>query len=149
MTGGEILGTVGPRSRRMKHYFLGKSRSFRIQFFRYLFVGGAATVADLSVYTLLTKGFDIHYLLAAFGGYVFGFLVNYGLSIFWIFESRHERRKEFGMVFAITMGGLLWTELLLWLAVDGLSMDDLVARFCVIWIVLVWNFGLRKLFVFH
>lgn len=133
----------------MRHYFLGKSRSFRIQFFRYLFVGGAATVADLAVYTALTEWFGIHYLVAAFGGYVFGFLVNYGLSILWIFESRHDRWKEFGMVFVITMGGLLWTELLLWLAVDGLDMNHLLARFCVIWIVLVWNFGMRKLYVFH
>lgn len=47
------------------------------------------------------------------------------------------------------MGGLLWTELPLWIAVDGLSMHHSVARFCVIWIALVWNFGMRKRYVFH
>ena len=133
----------------MKHWFLGPVTSPRIQFLRYVFVGGSSAVVNLIAYGFLTEKLDVYYLLAAFIGYTLGFLWNYITSILWVFQSRHPRHKEVVMVMIITAGGLLWTELLLFLFVEFGNLHHFLAMFITLWIVLFWNFGMRKRFVFH
>jgi len=53
------------------------------------------------------------------------------------------------MVTMVSIGGLMWTELLLWIAVGFIHMDPIISKMIVLWIVLGWNFGMRKLFVFR
>lgn len=132
----------------MKHFVFGKTNALSIQFIRYLFVGGSAAVVDLALFFLLQKQMEMHYLLAAFVAYMAGLTWNHILSVLWIFESKHKRGKEVAMVFFIALGGLLWTELLLWLAVDMFDYAPIPAKIVVLWIVLIWNFGMRKVFVF-
>lgn len=133
----------------MKTLFVGKTRSVHIQFLRYLFVGGSSAVLDLVIYKLLLDFTAIHYLLAAFIAYMFGLVWNYVTSVVWIFQSRHGRKKEFLMVFFIACGGLFWTELLLYLFVDFARIDAFYSKVIALWIVLLWNFGMRKFYVFH
>ncbi|MFH1670633.1 MAG: GtrA family protein [Patescibacteria group bacterium] len=133
----------------MKHLIFGRAQSVHIQFLRYFFVGGSSAVLDLLVFAILIEYFDIHYLLAAFFSYMVGLLWNYVLCIIWVFESRHHRVLEFTMVFLIALGGLLWTELLMWILVEFANMVPIIAKIIVLWIVLLWNFGMRKVYVFH
>jgi putative flippase GtrA len=133
----------------MKHWFIGPVTSARIQFLRYIFVGGTAAVVNLVSYGFFTEGLAIHYLLAAFLGYTLGFLWNYLISVLWVFKSRHSRRREVVMVVVITMGGLLWTELILYFFVEFGHLHHFLGMFITLWIVLIWNFGMRKKFVFH
>jgi putative flippase GtrA len=132
----------------VKHFFVGRTRTVHIQFLRYLFVGGSSAVLDMFIYALLLQ-WGMHYLLAAFVAYAAGFSWNYVTSVLWIFESRHPRLAEFFMVAAIAVGGLLWTEFLLFCAVEFLGGDPLLSKIVVLWIVLAWNFGMRKAYVFH
>lgn len=134
----------------MKHLLFGRAQSTRVQFFRYLFVGGSSTVVDLAVYFLFSwqLGKSL-YLLHAFAAYMAGLVFNHVLSVLWVFESKHSRMKEVLLVFAIAMGGLFWTELFLWIGVDYFGGDPFITKLGVVAIVLTWNFGLRKLVVFH
>jgi putative flippase GtrA len=134
----------------MKHWLFGRTRSSSIQFFRYFFVGGVCTLVDLAVYGGLLAAFGhAWYLAYAFAGYMVGLVCNHMLCLLWVFERRHSRRKEYFMVFFIALGGLFWTELLLWLAVEFLGGHPFTAKLGVVFIVLTWNFGMRKVFVFH
>lgn len=133
----------------MKYLIFGSPRSSKVQFFRYLFVGGSASIVDLIIFFLLIQYLGMHYLWAAFIAYMFGLMWNYTLGLLWVFKSKHPRLLEFLMVFGIALGGLFWTELLLWLTVEFVHLVPLVAKFIILWIVLFWNFGMRKLFVFH
>lgn len=134
----------------MKHWIVGRTRQPHIQFFRYFFVGGVSTVVDLAVYGGLLYAFGhAFYLIFAFFSYMIGLLTNHILCLLWVFERKHSRRKEYAMVFFIAVGGLLWTELLLWLGVDFFGGHPFSMRFIVVFIVLGWNFYMRKLFVFH
>ena len=116
---------------------------------RYIFVGGSAAVADLLVFAVLVRYIGMHYLISAFFAYMLGLLWNYILSLMWIFESRHRRWLEFTMVFLIALGGLFWTELLLWIFVGLMQIVPIISKIIVLWIVLLWNFGMRKVYVFH
>jgi len=133
----------------MKHWFFGPVTSARIQFLRYVFVGGSSAVVNLVSYGFFTGALRINYLLAAFFGYSLGFLWNYTISILWVFKSRHSRGKEVVMVIIITIGGLLWTEVFLYGFVEFIHLHHFLAMFITLWIVLIWNFGMRKRFVFH
>lgn len=120
-----------------------------MQFFRYFFVGGTAALVDLFVYTVLITYFDVHYLLAAFFGYMLGLVWNHLLCVYWVFESKHDRSKEVTMVFLIALGGLLWTWVILYALVDFFGVDPVVAKIISQILVLIWNFGMRKVFVFR
>lgn len=57
-------------------------------FARYFVVGGAAFIADSGVIYVLTEIFSIYYLTSAAIGFVIGVVVNYLLSILWVFDNR-------------------------------------------------------------
>jgi len=134
----------------MRQLFFGRTRRVRIQFFRYFIVGGTSAVVDLMFYGALLAYFGARlYLVWAFVAYMVGLVWNHMCCLLWVFESRHERWKEFFMVFLIALGGLFWTELLLWIGVDFLHGHPFFTKPFVLLIVLIWNFGMRKTFVFH
>jgi len=134
----------------MKHWVFGSTDSARIQFFRYFFVGASSAVVDLTVYGALLYAFGFRfYLFHAFIAYMFGLAWNHMLCLLWVFKRRHSRRKEYSMVFAIALGGLFWTEFLLWIGVSLLGGHPFFTKAAVLFIVLIWNFGMRKKFVFH
>lgn len=119
-----------------------------IQFVRYLFVGGSASVVDFATFAYMVTLLDHNLYLAAFVGYTAGFVWNHVLSVLWIFESRHSRKKEVMIAYSIAIGGLIWTELLLWVFADMLHLDELISRLIAMMLVIVWNYGMRKKFVF-
>lgn len=93
--------------------FAGATENTLIQFFRYCFVGGAATVVDWGISALLFFAvFDQHYAILANGcSFVAGSLANYFLSTFWVFRSSkvQSRLVEFLAFAAIGVVGLLLT----------------------------------------
>lgn len=134
----------------MKHLIFGRTNNSRIQFLRYFFVGASSAVVDLTVYGSLLYVFGTQtYLFSAFIAYMFGLAWNHTLCVLWVFERKHSRKKEFSMVFFIALGGLFWTMLLLWIGVDIFGGHPFFTKAAVLFIVLIWNFSMRKKFVFH
>lgn len=134
----------------MKHLVSGNTNSSSIQFLRYFFVGGTSAVVDLIVFSALVKYFGISYFVAAFFAYMAGLAWNHLLCVFWVFnKSKHNRTKEIVIVFLIAVGGLLWTWLILYIFIDIFGLDEVVSKMISQVLVLAWNFGMRKLLVFH
>jgi putative flippase GtrA len=119
------------------------------QFIRYLFVGGFAAVIDTGALYFFHSRLGIHHLVAAAAGFLLGLLTNYFISIAWVFESTGGFKEEFALFAIIGIGGLGWTELILWLGVDVAGAPVLTAKAIALALVLVWNFGMRKKFVFR
>jgi len=135
-----------------KKYFVSKTDETRIQFFRYLFVGGASTVVDMGIFYVAVNIFSIHYLLAQTLGFIFGISVNYLLSIAWIFKSTGNFKRELFLFAAIGIGGLLLSYLILWFLISRLDIhafQDMLAKSVAVLLVLIWNFGMRKKFAFN
>lgn len=137
------------RMKRYQHWIIGPVRSNRVQFFRYFWVGGFSTVVDFSVFVFCVRVLGIHYLVAQFISYCFGFTANYVLSILWVFTKTDKFLREIAAVFAITLFGLLWTELLLYLFVDGWGFGEVWSKVPATLIVLFWNYGARRVFVYR
>lgn len=119
-----------------------------MQFCRYVLVGCVAFVADFAVFNgvLALQG---HYILATAVGFLVGVIVNYRLCVSWVWRGTQARtRKDLAVFTLIGVGGLLLTTALMVILVDFFAFDARVSKIVVAIIVLFWNFGLRKVFVF-
>ena len=133
----------------MKHFVFGRTNAAHIQFFRYFFVGGSATVVDFIAYSIALYFFGTYYLIANVISFIFGLAWNHTLSILWVFESKHNRLKEITMVTIISLLGLLWVTILLYIFVEYGGLNEIIAKAFTTIVVLFWNFGMRKFLVFH
>ena len=136
--------------------FAGATENTLIQFFRYCFVGGAATVVDWGISALLFFAvFDQHYPILANGcSFCAGLLANYFLSTFWVFRSSkvQSRLVEFLAFAAIGVVGLLLTIGIT--KVSEITLGNITSAYQMIgkvvstMVAFLWNFFARKYLLF-
>ncbi|HAR42967.1 MAG TPA: GtrA family protein [Bdellovibrionales bacterium] len=131
----------------LKAALLRKTENSLAQFVRYAMVGGTAAVLDTGCLYLLYQ-FGMNHFAAAAVGFLVGLLANYLLSILWVFQSSGNVRQELALFSIIGIGGLGWTELILWVVVNVANGPVLLGKGISLVLVLVWNFWMRKKFVF-
>lgn len=130
----------------MKKLFMDPTDNAVIQFFRYIFVGGIAFLADEgSLFLIELMG--VHYLIAAVFAFVLGLAVNFIMSKLLVFngsKSNRSNETEF-IVYAVIGGiGLGITEVILFIFTEKLNLYFMVSKIIAAAIVLVWNFMARK-----
>lgn len=123
------------------------------QFLRYLVTGGLAFVVDFGLFALCLYMFEWHYLLANLVGLIAGLVLNYALSILWVFTAckrTFEKKKvaEFTLFALVGFAGVGINQLLMYAMVDGLGLDEMLSKVIAAVLVLMWNFGARKLMLF-
>jgi putative flippase GtrA len=131
----------------LKLFFIQTDNTL-IQFFRYLFVGGFSTVIDIGSLFIMTSLMHVNYLISAALAFILGIIANYILSTAWIFKSKGNKSKEIFLFLVIGVTGLLWNELIIWSLVAKIGLFYISAKLVSTVLVLVWNFGMRKKFVF-
>lgn len=92
-----------------------------------------------------------HYLIAATLGFSAGLIFVYVSSNQWVFDARQMRDRrllEFSIFLIIGLIGLLLTNLLMWAFVEEIGLHALVAKLVTTAIVLLWNFGARKIILY-
>ncbi len=123
------------------------------QFFRYLVTGGLAFVADFGLFALFLYVFEWHYLIANLVGLVAGLVINYYISVVWVFSTCKRNLKNKGMeilIFClIGFAGVGVNQLCMYLLVDYLQILEIVSKIVAAGIVLLWNFGVRKFLLFR
>ena len=122
----------------------------RRAFARYFLVGGVAACVDIGLFTLFARQMGLPYQPVAAATFVLATLVNYLLSVRFVFHSgqRHARRVEIVLVYVVSAVGLAINAGILWLAVERLHLDLLVAKLAATAVVLFWNYGARRALVF-
>jgi putative flippase GtrA len=116
----------------------------------YFFAGGAAALVDWSVFWGLISGLGVHYLIAAVISFMIATLVNYILSVRFVFQSgvRFSRRHETALVYLVSAIGLGINVLVLQLLVSAFSVHLLVAKIAATGVVFLWNYFARAAFIF-
>lgn len=141
----------------IKKLFVGDTDNTFIQFFRYGFVGGFATVVDWGLSALLFYLVFGQQLAILCNGlsFVAGLLVNYFLSTFWIFKDSkiNNRFLEFLSFAAIGVVGLLLTLGITWgfesALKDVTSLYQIIAKVVSTAVSFLWNFFARKYLLFN
>ncbi len=133
-----------------KALFFENTEDAFLQFFRYIFVGGASFVADYVALHLITE-LGIHYLVSGIISFIIGLCVNFALSKWLVFSKKtegKEKTKEVVVFTVITVIGLGITELLMWLFTEKLLWYYMVSKAVAAVIVLFWNFFMKKILLY-
>ncbi|HOJ87045.1 MAG TPA: GtrA family protein [Elusimicrobiales bacterium] len=121
-----------------------------IQFFKYLLIGGSAFLIDYSLLWILTERFNFFYLISSAISFICGLIFNYLLSVRWVFDKRKLRNKKLEFLFFSVIGiaGLFINQLSIWFFTEKLKIFYMYSKLLSSAIVLLWNFGARKFFLF-
>lgn len=130
---------------------LGKTDHVLVQLFRYFVVSGFSLVIDFCTLFLFTDVLRIHYLISSVLSYSIGLLINYYISVNWVFNSRTyaNRRKEFTIFVAIGIAGLGINTLVMWVCTELFSLYYLAARVISAAIGYTWKYVARRLILFR
>ncbi len=117
---------------------------------RYFAVGGAAACVDIGLFWLFAQQMGLPYLRVSAASFVLATLVNYWLSIRFVFVSgaRFRRRWELAMVFAVSAVGLALNQAILALCVESFKFALLASKLVATGVVFFWNYFARRVFVF-
>ncbi len=133
---------------------LSDKRNIVGQFLRYFVTGGLAFVVDFGAFALALYCFEVHYLLANLIGLMFGNVVNYLLSLGWVFSAEKRKMEKHRIVeiivfVTISLVGMGLNELLMLLLVGYGNFNEMLSKIVAAGIVLMYNFLARKFILFH
>lgn len=149
------------RKGRLRAIFLDPTDNGFLQFFRYLFVGGIATIVDwcfsFGTEWLISTATDIHeqivYIIATTVGFAGGLLTNFLLSRAFVFGTKEARAKtklgEFFGHLLVGAIGLGMSYLIVFVGTTFILRDSYALfRITATIIVFIWNYLARKFFVY-
>ena len=114
----------------------------------YLVVGVCTTVINYVIYALLTEGIHVHYIASNVIGWIAAVTFSYFANGKWVYRSTARRGwREAGEFVFSRLFSLGLETLLLFLLVDLMQMDKLIAKLAVAVIVVIVNY-LTGLLVF-
>ncbi len=131
----------------LKGIFITPTTNGFLQFFRYLFVGGVATIVDWGVLYVMTSVLGVYYLYSSIASFMAGLLTNFILSKLLVFKASEARVNpwmEFLGYALIGVVGLGITELILYVMTDLLGVYYMVSKVVATVVVLAWNYIARK-----
>ncbi len=116
------------------------------QLIRFGIVGVIATIVDFGVLVGLKELLHVDILLAAAIAFCVSVIVNYILSMTFVFKSKKQSKiKEFVLFFVLSAGGLVLNEIILWAGVTFTAWHYLFIKILATALVLIYNFITRKL----
>ncbi len=150
--------------------FIAETNNTFIQFFRSLFVGGVATVADFAILIIFRELFHTSETVATVFGFIAGLTVNYVISTFWVFSKAKVKNRVFDFIAFAVIGiiGLGLTQLIIApFAMEGIfgegflvrkqifgslipvSKYYIVGKLVSTVLVYIWNFCARKFILYR
>lgn len=119
------------------------------QFMKFGIVGVIAFVIDYGFMVLFTEVFNVPYLISTTVSFIISVVFNYFASMRFVFKRKDDmsRRREFIIFIVLSVIGLAINDVFMWLMVDFLYIDYRISKIVVTFIVAVWNFVTRKIFL--
>ena len=124
----------------------------------YLFVGGTAALVEWGLfylffyYLLVGLGLSVDTLTMVATALAFGLstLYHYFLGNILVFDSgsKYDKSKELSLVFLVSIMGLLFNLVLMYIFVGLLAWQPMFAKVLTSCIVVVWNYLSRKKWIF-
>jgi len=119
------------------------------QIIKFGFVGFLCFFIDYGVMVFLTEVFRIDYLVSSGISFTVSVIVNYILSITFVFETDKDKNKlkEFVIFVLLSVIGLGINEACMWLAVGAAGIHYMISKIGATAVVMVYNFVTRKIFI--
>ena len=120
-----------------------------VQLVKFCTVGAVGYLVNLAVYTLLLRGVDVHYLLAATGSFLVAVTNNYVLNRLWTFRADRGHVAYQGLRFLVVSSVALLANLVLLHILIEAGVGKIVAQAIAIVLVTPANFIGNKLWSFR
>ena len=129
--------------------FNAKTRKLLIQIFKFGIVGGTAFVIDFVFLYIFREFCHFPVLISNTLSFCISVIYNYIASVKWVFDVNKEKnaKMQFVVFIILSVIGLLINDLIMWVSVDFLSIYYLLAKIIATFIVMIFNFVTRKLFL--
>ena len=117
---------------------------------RYLFSGGSATAANIIPLFVLVHFFNMWYLLAAIISFILAVIVSFLMQKFFTFNdyTREKIKLQTAFYLGIQIINLCLNTLLMYIAVDLLHVQYVLAQVLISGAMAVYNFFIYKHIVF-
>lgn len=129
----------------LRRLFVVRTSNGFVQFIRYGIVGVVAAAFDTGTLLLLANVFGISYIVAGTVGFALGTVVNYALSVTWVFRRTSQPYVEMALFVLIGAAGLIVNDVTLWAGQSWFGLELFWAKILAIVVGFLWNFILRKI----
>jgi len=131
----------------VRKLFVQKSNAGFIQMIRYGFVVVFAAPIDLGGYIILKSSFHIYYVLAATISFTLSLMVNYWLSVLWVWNRHSGLQKYVDTTIFAVIGfvGLVITDLVVYTTTTYIGFNYIISKLLAFVVVFFWSFGARRL----
>lgn len=126
-----------------------KNNKLFYEIFRFCVTGFLAFIVDYLILILFKEVFNFEVLLSTIIAYVISTIINYILTVKWVFNIKgiNSKRKNFTLFLTFSLLGLLVTEIIMWYGCKILSINYLVVKIFAVGIVMIINYVTRKIFL--
>jgi putative flippase GtrA len=124
-------------------------KPFYSQLFRFVILGVASVIVEMSILFFLKDYCGVDLMVANRIAFTIVLIANYWLSRVWVFGSgAHSGQLEFLIFTVVSLVGLWINELMLPRLVYEAQINEHLAKLLTIGAVVIWNFIMKKLVVF-
>ncbi len=157
------VGDVEKEKFTVRDWFFGPARNALVEFFRSLVVGGIAFIVDAGLLIILKEFAGMTAFWASIVSFIFGLVVNYVLSVFWVFRQSNVSNPlvRFAIFTACALVGMALNSFIIWLfdvpfarhLIFGTLINPkryyIIGKIVATVVVFIWNFLSRKLLLFR
>lgn len=120
-----------------------------LQFCKFGIVGVLCFLIDYGLMVALTETTNLSYFGSCGISYTTSVIVNYVLSMRFVFKGKHGRNKlaEIGVFVFLSIIGLAFNQLIMWIEVETYHMFYAWAKLFATLMVTVYNFISKKIFL--
>jgi len=131
----------------LRKIFVDPTSHALVQMFRYGLVVAIAFPIDFGLLYVFTDYLHIYYLVSAILSFSISMVVNFLISVLWVFKQRADRPlwKEVTAFFIIGFVGLGLTAFIVWFCTTVLGIYYLISKLIAVSFVFFWSFGARRL----
>lgn len=146
----DFLGKIFNKCLKLFHIKVSeKTEKLLLQVFKFGIVGVIAFLIDYVTLIICKEVFHLNTLLSAAIAFTVSVIVNYILSVKWVFDvnKKNSGKRNFIIFIIFSLMGLGLTELIMWFGEDILKISYLIVKIVATIIVMIFNFITRKLFL--
>lgn len=116
----------------------------------YFFVGGVSFLVNFGVFLTFVHLLGLHWIIGNIAGFIGGTLMNYVLSVRFVFESKNIWRRdiEVCLTFMASALGVALETILIHLGHDVANLNLNISKMGAALVVFFWNYGARRFLIF-
>ncbi len=118
--------------------------------FKYLIVGGLATVVEWVLFWVFFNLINIQYLIATALAFAFSTFANWAFGRLLLFKGDGNKSliAEIASIYLASIVGLLFNLAIMFVMVQLLQVDEMVSKITATIIVFAYNYLVRKLLIY-